>query len=221
MSVSIKIDGLDKVRQMLARVSRDLQGQAVADGLNRTSLAVERRLKVSMTKELDRPTPFTLQGIGRWKARANRLNTVVYIKPTQARYLRYAVEGGTLRSNLTPVVRNVYLDQHGNLQGKRKGLEAIARLIKARQVAERYNAKRRGKGRQSGLPAGMFIGDVRGVHGLWQRDGRSLNLLVRSERNARRARRWDFYGIGERVARERLVTDMQAALREAIRRASG
>ena len=215
--MSVRIDGLEQVLRRLRKLSADLQGQAVADGLNRTGLAVERRLKVSMVKDLDRPTPFTLQGIGRWKAKPGKLNAVIYIKPTQAKYLRYAIEGGRLRTNLTPVIRHVYLDQHGNLKGKRRGLEQVARLIKAKQTADRYGRKRRGKGRQSGLPPGMFIGEVSGVDGLWQRDGRQLNLLVRREKQAVRTKRWDFYGIGERVVRERLPKDMRDVVEKAIR----
>jgi hypothetical protein len=93
----------------------------------------------------------------------------------------------------------------------------VARLIKAKQVADRYRRKRRGKGRQSGLPPGMFIGEVGGVEGLWQRDGKQLNLLVRKEENARRAKRWDYYGIVERTVRQRLPTDMRDVIDKALR----
>jgi hypothetical protein len=215
--MSIRLEGLEQAQRMLRNLSAEMGGQAVADGLNRTGLAVERRLKVSMTKDLDRPTPFTLQGISRWRAKPGRINTIIGIKPIQAKYLRFAVKGGTLRTNLTPVIRHVYLDEHGNLKGKRQGLEQVARLIKAKQVGDRYRSKRRGKGRQSGLPPDMFIGEVFGVEGLWQRDGKQLNLLVRKEGNARRTKRWDYYGIVERTVRQRLPTDMRDVIDKALR----
>lgn len=188
--MAVRIDGLDDARRALRRLSADVKGQAVANGLNRTALAVERRLKIEMARSLDRPTPFTLNATGRFRARPNRPRAGVFVKDIQARYLRWAVQGGRLPSVLTPI--SIRLDQHGNIRGKRGGLEKIASMGRRR-----------------------FVAKINGTLGVWERHGpggRRLKLLVRADRDSRREPRWDFFAIAERVTQERLARDLREAI---------
>lgn len=213
---SVQLLGFDEAQAALRRLGQERMNIAIAAGLNRTAVQMQRKTTTAMTRQLDRPTPFTLQAVKTHKADRNRLNAVVYVQPIQAKYLKTMVHGGRLATNLTPVIRNVRLDAYGNLPNIKGGAAAVARAIKLQELSQRYG-RRRGRGRQTGLPEGMFIGRVFGVKGLWQRVARGkLNLLLRFEENAERERRWDFYGIGERTARERLQNDIREAIAREI-----
>jgi hypothetical protein len=198
--MEIGIEGLDRLQAQLRRVSEQGLREALAKGLNRTIAAIEQHELVEMERRLDRPTPFTLNALKVFKAqpRDGKLNAVLFVQPTQAKYLRTTIHGGTLPVNLTPVIKNQSLNQHGNIRGKRKGLAGI-----------------------KGNTQTKFIGEINGVYGVWQRYGRGgskLKLLVRVERDAQREARWDFYGIGQRVANERLRADVGAAIADELRR---
>ena len=199
--MEIGIEGLDRLQAQLRRVSEQGLREALAKGLNRTIAAIEQHELVEMERRLDRPTPFTMNALKVFKAqpREGKLNAVLFVQPTQAKYLRTTIHGGTLPVNLTPVIKNQKLDRHGNIRGKRdKGLAGIAGKAKTK-----------------------FIGEINGVYGLWQRYGRGgskLRLLVRVERDAKREARWDFYGVGQRVANQRLRTDVAEAIADELRR---
>ncbi|MFD2112035.1 hypothetical protein [Thiorhodococcus fuscus] len=191
--INIELDGLNAVIRRFEQLSADIK-PAVAAGINRTMDAMEQHELVAMERELDRPTPFSLNAIQIFKARASRLDAVLFVKPIQARYLKYAIKGGLIPVNITPT-RAARLNKFGNLPGKRRGLEGIA-----------------GKARTK------FVGEVNGIYGVWQRYGRGgskLKLLAKIEREAERSKRWEFYETGQKVARDRLVRDVVRALRDA------
>jgi len=190
----INIHGLPEVSAALRQLAREEVNIAIAAALNRTSLAIERKEKMALSRDLDRPTPFTLNSVARYKADRNRLSAKVFVRPIQSKYLETMVRGGRLPTVLTPI--NVNLDRHGNIRGKKKGLAGI-----------------RGSSRKK------FIANINGTLGVWQRHGpkgRKLRLLVQVDRNQRRDPRWDFYGIAERTAQERLRNDMRDTLADAL-----
>jgi hypothetical protein len=198
--ITIGVQGLDQMQAQLRRFSEQGLREAMAKGLNRTIEAIEQHELVEMERRLDRPTPFTMNALRVFKAkpREGKLDAVLFVQPAQAKYLRTTIHGGTLPVNLTPVLKNQTLNQHGNIRGKRKGLAGI-----------KGNANTK------------FIGTINNVFGLWQRYGRGgskLKLLVRVERDAKREARWDFYGIGQRVANERLQSDVASAINDEMRR---
>lgn len=195
--ITIQVEGIEALQRRL-RSMPSVLNKGIANGINRTARAIEQHELVEMERTIDRPTPFTLAGVRVSEARPKPdANAIIYIQPIQARYLRMTIEGGVIPVNLTPIVKNVRLNQYGNIPGKRKGLEGI-----------------------KGKAGTKFIGEIRGVYGVWQRYGRGgnkLKLLVRVERNARRKKRFDFYGVGQRVANQRLTRDVIDAIRAAIR----
>ena len=70
--MKIELHGMQELRRKLREFGDRQVPEAIAKGLNRTALAVERREKVAMAKSLDRPTPFTLNAVARWKATSLR-----------------------------------------------------------------------------------------------------------------------------------------------------
>jgi hypothetical protein len=195
IDLSINVKGLPEVRGALQKLAAEEINIAIAAGLNRTALRMQRRSITSMPKALDRPTPFTLNAVGLYKADRNRRSAKLFIRPIQARYLKSTIRGGTLPTILEPV--QIKLDRHGNIRGKRKGMEAIAR---------------QGRNR--------FVAEINGITGVWQRvgpKGRKLKLLAKVERNARRHPQWDFFGNAEATARRHLRDDVAQALDEALK----
>lgn len=187
---NIQLLGLDEARRALRSLGRERMNIAIAAGLNRTAIQMQRRSVMDMSRALDRPTPFTLNAPRVLRADRNRLSAKLYIQPIQARYLRYAIRGGTLPTLLEPI--EVRLDRHGNIRGKRKGMDAIARQGRRR-----------------------FVATINGTTGVWQRHGpraRKLKLLVKASENVRRTPRWDFFASAERVARDRLQRDIRDAI---------
>lgn len=192
--MSITLLGLDEAQRALRKLGREKMNIAIAAGVNRTLVQVDRDAKMGMARSLDRPTPFTLNATGMFKANRNRLQATLFIKRIQARYLKYAIQGGTLPTVLEPI--EVRTDRHGNIRGKRGGMEKIASMGRNR-----------------------FIATINGVSGVWQRYGpkaRKLKLLVKVGENARRQPRWDFFGIGERTIRGRLQRDVREAVQREL-----
>ena len=195
MAIRIRVEGLRNIQAALNRLPEATM-KAATNGINRTMMAIEQHQLVEMERVLDRPSPFTLNALRRIDASPAKPRAVLYIQPIQARYLRYAIEGGTLPVMLTPVIRNIKLNQYGNITGKRGGLPVIARATK------------------------RFIAEIGGVYGVWQRTGRGargVKLLVKVERQAKRNQRWDFQGVARQVIDQRLLRDVSDAIRGAIR----
>ena len=189
--ISIRVEGLDQLQRHLRRFPQAVK-TGLANGINRTARAIEQHQLIEMERTLDRPTPFTLNAIKVSPARADKPNpsAIIYIQPLQAKYLATAIHGGQLPTILTPI--NIKLNRYGNVTGKRGGMEAIAAKGKKR-----------------------FIATINGTTGVWERrgrGGRQLKLLVMVKRDQPRQPRFDFYGIGQRVASERLTRDVVEAI---------
>lgn len=194
--MGFKLVGADVVQKNLDFFTRNLP-EATAAGLNRTVKAVEQHELVEMERAIDKPTPFTLNAFVVWKAkpRAGRLNAQLRMRPLQAKYLRVTIEGGNV-STITPT-KAIRLSKYGNIPGKKGG--------GVRSIAAR--GKRR------------FVAEIKGVYGVWERYGRGgskLRLLAKVEHSARREKRFDFYGIGHRVARQRMVKDVEREVRKLL-----
>ena len=68
--------------------------KAAAVALTRTAWEVRGGLMQGMQRDFDRPTPFTMRAFNVEMARADNLESVVWAKPQQARYLFWQIEGG-------------------------------------------------------------------------------------------------------------------------------
>lgn len=191
--IRIEIEGIEDLRLTMALWPEKFK-RGLAKGLNRTAEAIEQVALVEMERAIDRPTPFSLNAIQIYRAQETRSNpsALLQIRPLQARYLKYAVAGGTLPTIVEPI--SISLNQHGNILGKAKGLQGIA-----------------DRGRR------RFVATINGKLGVWERNGRNLKLLVQVSKNRRREKRWDFLAIGRGVADQRLTRDVREAIIDELR----
>ncbi|MCK7461182.1 MAG: hypothetical protein MZU84_03495 [Sphingobacterium sp.] len=192
--LEIRVEGLERLRRQFAQVPERLN-RAAAAGINRTARAIEQHELNAMETSIDRPTPFSLNSIQIYEAKPNSRKApaaLLKIRPIQARYLVHTIKGARLPKILEPI--NIRLNQYGNILGKAKGLKGIAAKGKTR-----------------------FVATINGQTGVWERRRDNLRLLVRVARNVERKPRWDFYGVAERVARDRLTRDISAAITAELR----
>lgn len=74
-------------------------------------VGVERQLK----SDIDKPTPFTQKAFKVNRANKKTLTSSVEIKPIQAKYLKYQIEGGTRRNQTVVIPRKKARNKYGNL----------------------------------------------------------------------------------------------------------
>ena len=193
---------------------------AMAVALTRTVRDIQDAMPARLEADLDRPTPFTKRGFVTERATVDNLRAAVVIRPLQAAYLRYQIEGGP-RAPSRLALRlpsEVQLNQYGNLP---------AGLIK--QLVARAKAGRRatkGKARRFGVSQGVDLfygdpGDGRPV-GVYKRLVLGPNrhqlvpVVVMPRQSAQYRRRFDFYGHARRVAIERWPANVRTALAQAL-----
>jgi hypothetical protein len=193
--LKLEVKGLDTLQNDLARLGKDLPS-ALASGLNRTMRAVEQAELNSMERSIDRPTAFTLNALQIQAANAKHLDASISIRPIQADYLRYSIDGGVIEKTVVPF--KIRRDASGNIPGKKRGWAGMAR----------------GK---SDFVAKITKGRGKGKVGLWRKQGESVFLLALRDRQARRAKRWPYYETAERVAQKRLESDVMSAIDGAMR----
>jgi hypothetical protein len=153
--------------------------------------AVEQSQLNALETNIDAPSPFTLNAIGIQPANARHLDSTLYIRPIQADYLKYAIEGGVVPKTIVPF--NIKRDRHGNVPGKRRGWAGMAR-------------------RRSDFVSKIERGRAKGKTGLWRKEGASAFLLALTDKQARREKRWPYYETAARVVEKRLRSDVLSAI---------
>lgn len=186
----------DNIDQVVREVERRFARQvpfATAKALTETAKDVQRAVVEQLPAIFDRPTPFTMRGIGVSYATKATLTSRVFIKDIQRGYLQLEVTGGTRTPSKRALVvpSGVDLNAYGNMP--RNKLKA---LLARKDV---------------------FSGKVRGVGGIWQRtaDGR-LKLLVAYEPKATYRQRFPFGPIARQTIERRLLPNFRAAMAAAI-----
>ena len=193
----MKIEMLNEkeIKAAMKKLGDDLP-KALADGLNRTMDGIKAAEVDGMKSSLDRPTKFTMDSLKTFKAQPRHLDAGMFIPDIAADYLKNTIDGGTLPSTILPFA--IRKDASGNIPGKRKGWAGMAR----------------GKN--------VFVSKIRkgraaGKTGLFKKVGESAQLLALRDLNAKREKRYDYYGIAEREAARRLQSDAVAAIEDALR----
>jgi len=184
----------------LSRAEKQQVPYAIALTLNATAADIEKNTDKSLSKLLDRPTPFTRRGLFKRKATKRRLLATVGFKPIQASYLERLETGGDRlpkgRALVVPVGQR--LNKYGNLPRN-----ALRRLLARKDV---------------------FSGNVNGVAGIWQRKrGRSgrggLKLLIAYAPKARYEKRLGFRAGARKTALARVRTHWRRSFAKAMRTA--
>ena len=192
--LDIRIEGIQGLERKLNALPTQLRG-AIANGLNRTMSAIEQAELNAMEQHLDRPTPFTMNALGLFKAYPNRLQTTLFVKDIQAAYLKTPILGGNVDNTIVPVLSNARLNQYGNLPGRRPGLAGVAGRSKKR-----------------------FVGKVRGKTGVWERlADRRLKPIAVVDKDAPRAKRLPFYEVATEVIQRRLNSDVLSEIEKLLR----
>jgi hypothetical protein len=179
--ISIKIDtsGFERdVRNFLQGVQKQ-KDYALAVALTETAKDVRLAEMAEMPKQIDRPSPFTLRGIGYTPATKASLTATVFIRDVQATYLAKLIKGGpeAPRRKAFFIPEGIKTDRYGNLPRN-----AMLKLRARKDV---------------------FSGTVNGIPGLWQRQGKGIKLLVRYDDQRTQKPTFDFYGIARKTIAQR------------------
>jgi hypothetical protein len=197
--INVETDIRAAVKQ-LKRVGERNVPLAVAQSLTATAKHLRNVQMRTMSKHIDRPTPFTKNGISyqraEWKDyKRGTMYARVFVKEDQSKYLKYQVFGGTRapkrRANTIPG-RSVKLNPYGNFT---KG------YIKT-QMAK----------------PNTFVDTIEGITGLWQRyKTKPSRLLVMFTGATRYKPRWPFFRISDKIVQRELPKQLNKAVRRALK----
>jgi len=201
--ISVK-SNIDQVVKGLSKVQRKQVPFATSVALNDTAFGLQKEIKRQMPKKLDRPTPWTISGVQVKKSTKKKLVAVVYMAgadglPKQNadrnKYMKYQVNGGTRTPKKSkipvPYTKNMRLNKYGNMpRNKIKSLVA---------------------------KPDVFVGNVKGVEGIWQRTRNSgIKLMVGFEDTATYRGRFPFNRIGEGFSLNKFTPNFTRALTRAL-----
>lgn len=140
---------------------------ATAQALTSVARQIAAAEKTAFQRKLENPTPFTVNSVGSVGARRDSLTAKVYVRDIAAGYLEPFEFGGVHKLNgqalLNP--KDIKLNKYGNL---------------SRNKLPQLKAK-----------SNVFIGDVDGINGVWQRfkAKKGRKGKKRQKRSANRTRR--------------------------------
>lgn len=199
---------------------------AIAKALTSTAKLVQGELTAALPTAFDRPSAWTRKAFAIKPARKDTLTSWVFAKDSQARYLRYGVQGGQRKVKgfekrfdalvkgeeptgkaLVPM-RNVKLDAQGNVS-----LATIKRLSQTNssgKVGRYFVGKPKGAGKNAGAPIGVYAR---------MNNNKRLQLQMAFVQEPTYRKRLDMQGIGARVVRARFANELRDAWALALKTA--
>lgn len=125
MKIDLEYDVDDWASQVSSYIDTAIR-PAIAEGLTAAAKKVQADLLAELISDIDDPTAFTKQAIGIYAPKASKtgdLDALVFVRPIQAQYLRYQIDGGvrragdyaTLDTGVLLPRPHAPLDRHGNL----------------------------------------------------------------------------------------------------------
>ena len=206
MEVSIKHNIAD-VTQSLNRIQRRQIPFATSVAINDTAFGLQKEIKRQMPMKLDRPTPWTVSGVMVLKSKKTDLQAFVYMAGARGlpkestdrnKYITYQVNGGTRhpkKSKIPIPSKNLKVNKYGNMPRNK-----IRSLIKQKDV---------------------FVGNVKGIDGIWQRNKNNsgIKLMVLFENTSDYRPRLPFNRIGQGYTASKFTPSFQRALARALARA--
>jgi hypothetical protein len=201
--LKISIEGLDATRSYLANVEKQMR-YAAAVALTRTAHEIRKASEKEVGKVFDQPTTFTRRAFGVKSANKQDLTAVVFIKDRQAEYLLPQIVGGSRKPTRKETRFTSQTRASGEFWVPGPGIKLNASgnipLATVKSLAANLN--------KSGKFGRVFFGQPRpgaafgiyatGKPGKKQR-GALIPLLLQAAAPRYRAR-FDFQGLGERVA---------------------
>ena len=218
----MRVDVTSNIDQVLAETAR-LHPQwrfACAKALTDTVRLIQGAMPAQLESALDRPTQFTKGGFFIQPARKDTLTAAVGVKDRQAQYLAYQIEGGT-RAPSKQALRLpsvVDLNESGNLP------TGLIRQLITRAKAGRGATKRQAQ--RFGVSGAVTLfygepGDGRPA-GIYKRvpvgAGREhlVPVVVFPQQSAQYERRFDFYGVAERLTAGEFEGALDRAWQQAL-----
>lgn len=133
---------------------------ATAQALTSTARKIQAAEKTALSRKLENPTPFTVNAVGSVGARRDNLVAKVFVRDIAASYLEPFEFGGDHKLNSQALLnpKNIKLNKYGNLT--------------------------RNKMAQLKAKPDVFIGEIDGVNGVWQR-----KKATKGKKNAKRRKR--------------------------------
>jgi len=202
-SINVETD-IREAQRMLKRVGERNVPLALAQSLTKTVVHLRKVQRRTLPKHIDRPTPWTRDGIlfQRAEVRDYKRGTMfasVFVKPDRESYLKYQVYGGRRLPKRRAVVvpgSQTKLNKFGNLAGMKT-----------------FISKELGK-------PNTFTGTINGQAGLWRRmkSGRTKLLVLFADSANYTGGRWPFFRISERIVARELPKQLNRAVKRALRR---
>lgn len=191
LTVSVR-HNIEAVKKSLNDVAKRQLPFAIAKALTATAKDTQGLLTTALPRQLDRPTPFTMRAFAVTPATKQVHRAKVFIRPDQWKYLKYQVEGGVRKPAKRALIlpKAIRLNKYGNMQRS-----AIKKLL---------------------AKANVFSGTVDGVPGIYQRKGKSLNLVVGYGDQVAYRKRYPFQEIAQRSAAKSFDKNFRVALDQAL-----
>jgi hypothetical protein len=241
--MDIRITGLDQLRRQLDSFSDRRFNAAIATALTRAGKAAQEELRRDIMATFDKPTPFTLNALRLWPAKADKLEARVgfrddYTGGSNANnYLMPHVEGGTrvlkrLERQLQSAGalpggwyavpgQGAAIDSYGN--PSRGQVQQILSQLRIRDIAGADNAmaagkkgiaaQRRAGGRFFVMPVGSKV-----QPGIYQREmfGRNITPVYIFVSGVQYRKRWDFWNRAKAIAERELPKEITRSVQEHI-----
>ncbi|HHQ6627777.1 TPA: hypothetical protein ACSTL5_004312 [Serratia fonticola] len=136
--------GLKELSAQLQKIKKQVPF-ATAQALTSVAKKIEAAEKVAFQRHLENPTPFTVNSVRSFGARKSSLTSKVFVMDTAASYLEPFEFGGQHKLNSQALLnpKNIKLNKYGNLT--------------------------RNKMTQLKAKPDVFVGEVGGANGVWQR----------------------------------------------------
>ncbi|WP_447882279.1 hypothetical protein [Serratia fonticola] len=136
--------GLKELSAQLLKIKKQVPF-ATAQALTAVARKIADAQKTAFQRQLDNPTPFTVNSVRSFGARKSSLTAKVFVMDTAASYLEPFEFGGQHKLNSQALLnpKNIKLNKYGNLT--------------------------RNKMTQLKAKADVFVGEVGGANGVWQR----------------------------------------------------
>jgi len=192
-TVNIKTNQKEILKKLGRKAKRHIP-EATKWGINNTSKKLQKAYQVQSNKYLDSPTRFTTNAFAIGFATAKKLSGFVVVKDIQAKYLRWAFEGGTSTPSKKIAVptENRKLNKFGNIPGKRQG------VVKGKQVI-----------RQTKRGAGVWSAPTKKT---------PAKLLIAFKTSINYRKTFPFYKIGKKIVDNVLPKELEKSFKKEMSR---
>lgn len=248
--LTVQITGLEELKRSLDGFSDRRFAAAIATALTRAAKHAQDQLRQEMRQSIDRPTPYTLNALRLWPARADKLEATVGFRDdftggaNANHYLRPNVEGGPrVAKRVEAALRAIgalpdgwfavpgqgaALDAYGNMS-RRQIIQILSQLRVTMTAGHDRNMsfdarKQITAQRKAG---GRFfvvpVGARGAAPGVYQRDlfGKNITPVMVLVKQPRYSKRYDFFGQAKRIADAWLPQEIERSVAEHVAKLAG